>query len=207
MKDLVARALTEIAAPWTVNIASCLILGFAIGHPGWGAFVALFAGVLPMALIVWGMVRDRIGNHHVTEHSERHGLIGAILGLVLVALVVQLVAQGPTEMIALTCAGLVTLVGIGFWTSGVDVKALSLPLESGHRISCGECERSRCGQSSFELDRRQITQRGMTPSPVVVRQPLEQFQTRPRLRRRGLAMQPFTLQTLKERLRQGIVVT
>lgn len=123
MKDLVARALTEIAAPWTVNIASCLILGFAIGHPGWGAFVALFAGVLPMALIVWGMVRDRIGNHHVTEHSERHGLIGAILGLVLVALVVQLVVQGPKDMIALTCAGLVTLVGIGVWTSGVGVKA------------------------------------------------------------------------------------
>ncbi|MCD2114075.1 hypothetical protein LQ384_23445 [Rhodococcus rhodochrous] len=123
MKDLVARALTEIAAPWTVNIASCLILGFAIGHPGWGAFVALFAGVLPMALIVWGMVRDRIGNHHVTEHSERHGLIGAILALVLVALIVQLVAQGPKEMIALTCAGLVTLVGIGVWTSGVGVKA------------------------------------------------------------------------------------
>ncbi|MBF4476743.1 hypothetical protein IRZ34_02995 [Rhodococcus rhodochrous] len=118
-----ARALTEIAAPWTVNIASCLILGFAIGHPGWGAFVALFAGVLPMALIVWGMVRDRIGNHHVTEHSERHGLIGAILVLVLVALVVQLVAQGPKEMIALTCAGLLTLVGIGIWTSGVGVKA------------------------------------------------------------------------------------
>ncbi|MFX1760172.1 hypothetical protein [Rhodococcus sp. As11] len=123
MKDLVARVLTEIAAPWTVNIASCLILGFAIGHPGWGAFVALFAGVLPMALIVWGMVRDRIGNHHVTEHSERHGLIGAILVLVLVALVVQLVAQAPKEMIALTCAGLVTLVGIGVWTSGVGVKA------------------------------------------------------------------------------------
>jgi len=123
VKDLVARALTEIAAPWTVNIASCLILGFAIGHPGWGAFVALFAGVLPMALIVWGMVRDRIGNHHVTEHSERHGLIGAILVLVLVALVVQLVAQGPKEMIALTCAGLLTLVGIGIWTSGVGVKA------------------------------------------------------------------------------------
>jgi len=123
VKDLVARALTEIAAPWTVNIASCLILGFAIGHPGWGAFVALFAGVLPMALIVWGMVRDRIGNHHVTEHSERHGLIRAILVLVLVALVVQLVAQGPKEMIALTCAGLLTLVGIGIWTSGVGVKA------------------------------------------------------------------------------------
>lgn len=123
MKDLLARALTEIAAPWTVNIASCLILGLAIGHPGWAAFVALFAGVLPMALIVWGIVRDRIGNHHVTEHSERHALIGAILVLVLVALVVQLVAQGPKEMIALTCAGLVTLVGIGIWTSGAGVKA------------------------------------------------------------------------------------
>ena len=123
MKDLLARILTEIAAPWTVNIASCLILGFAIGHPGWGAFVALFAGVLPMALIVWGMVRDRIGNHHVTEHSERHVLIAAILVLVLVALSVQVVASGPKEMIALTCAGLATLVGIAVWTSGIGVKA------------------------------------------------------------------------------------
>lgn len=123
MKDLLARVFTEIAAPWTVNIASCLILGSAIGYPGWGAFVALFAGVLPMGLIVWGMVRDRIGNHHVTEHSERHALIGSILVLVLAALVIQLVAQAPEEMIALTCAGLVTLVGIGVWTSVVGVKA------------------------------------------------------------------------------------
>lgn len=122
-KDVVARVLTEIAAPWTVNIASCLILGVAIGHPGWGAFVGLFAGVLPMAIIVWGILRDRIGNHHVTEHSERHSLIVAILALVLVALVVQLVAGGPGEMIALTCAGLMTLVGIGIWTSGVGIKA------------------------------------------------------------------------------------
>lgn len=123
MRDVAARVLTEIAAPWTVNIASCLILGIAIGYPGWGAFVALFAGVLPMGLIGWGMVRDRIGNHHVTEHSERHGLIVAILVLVLVALVVQLAAQGPKEMIALTCAGLVTLIGIAVWTSVAGIKA------------------------------------------------------------------------------------
>ncbi len=123
MKDVVARGLTEIAAPWTVNVASCLTLGIVIGHPGWGAFVALFAGVLPMMLIVWGMVRERIGNHHVTEHSERHGLILAILALVVTALVVQLVAQGPVEMIALTCAAIATLVGVAVWTSMVGIKA------------------------------------------------------------------------------------
>lgn len=123
MKNALARLLTEIAAPWTVNIASCMILGWSIGHPGWGAFVALFAGVLPMLLIVWGIVRDRIGNHHVTEHSERHGLIVAILGLVVTALVVQIVAHAPREMIALTCAGLAALVGIAVWTSVFHVKA------------------------------------------------------------------------------------
>lgn len=63
-------------------------------------------------------------------------------------------------------------------TSGRAQRSLRLPIESGHRISCGECERSRRGQSSFELDRCQIIQRGMTPWPVVVRQPLEQLQTR-----------------------------
>ncbi|AOW95294.1 hypothetical protein BFN03_19855 [Rhodococcus sp. WMMA185] len=100
-----------------------MILGWSIGHPGWGAFVALFTGVLPMVLIVGGMARERIGNHHVTEHSERHGLILAILALVLVALVVQLLADAPSEMIALTCAGLATLGVIAVWTSVLHVKA------------------------------------------------------------------------------------
>ncbi len=76
-----------------------------------------------MMLIVWGMVRERIGNHHVTEHSERHGLILAILALVVTALVVQLVAQGPVEMIALTCAAIATLVSVAVWTSMVGIKA------------------------------------------------------------------------------------
>ncbi|MEV0945092.1 hypothetical protein [Rhodococcus sp. NPDC049939] len=123
MTARLARLLTEIAAPWTVNIASCLILGWSIGHPGWGAFVALFTGVLPMLLIVGGIVQQRFGNHHVTEHSERHGLILAILALVLVALVVQLLASAPSQMIALTCAGLATLGAIAVWTSIVHVKA------------------------------------------------------------------------------------
>lgn len=123
VKDALARVLTEIVAPWTVNIASSLVLGWSIGSPGWGAFVALFAGVLPMVLIVWGMVRERIGNHHVTKHSERHSLILAILALVLASLVVQLVAGGPTEMIALTCAAVATLLCFGVWTSVVGLKA------------------------------------------------------------------------------------
>ncbi|MEV0945095.1 hypothetical protein [Rhodococcus sp. NPDC049939] len=123
VKGGLARLLTELAAPWTVNVASCLILGWSVGHPGWGAFVALFSGLLPMLLIGRGVVRESIGNHHVTEHSERHGLLLAILGMIFFALVVQLVAGSPPEMIALTCAGLATLVGIALWTSIVRINA------------------------------------------------------------------------------------
>ncbi len=59
----------------------------------------------------------------MTEHSERHGLILAILTLVITALVVQIVAHAPREMIALTCAGLAALIGIAVWTSVFHIKA------------------------------------------------------------------------------------
>ncbi|SUE27751.1 LysR family transcriptional regulator [Nocardia farcinica] len=72
-------------------------------------------------------------------------------------------------------------------TTNID-RDLRLPLESGHQNSCRECERSRCGHSSFELDRGQIAQRGMTPPPVIVRQPLEQLQTRSSFRCRSPAV-------------------
>ncbi len=118
-----ARVLTEIAAPWTVNIAASLLVGVYAGSWLWGAVVALFSGVLPMLMILWEMSRDRVGDHHVTQHDQRHRVIVAILVLVAAALVLQLAFGAPEQTVGLTIAGLATLLAIGVWTSIVHIKA------------------------------------------------------------------------------------
>lgn len=115
--DAVARVLTEVCAPWVVNIVSSMVIGIAVGAPGWGAFVALCAGVVPMAVILAGMRRATIGDHHVSKIDERHVLIVVLLTVVLVGLVVQIVAGAPIEMIAFMSAGLVALAVAAVITS------------------------------------------------------------------------------------------
>ncbi|WP_084721753.1 hypothetical protein [Rhodococcus marinonascens] len=121
--DFAARFVTEIAAPWTVNIAAPLLVGAYAGSWRWGAVVALFSGVLPMLMILWEMRRDRVGDHHVTQHDQRHRVLAAILALVAAALVLQLVFGAPQQTVGLTVAGLATLLAIGVWTSIVHIKA------------------------------------------------------------------------------------
>ena len=120
--DRLARALTEVGAPWVLNIASSLFLGVVLGSPEWGIFVAMISGGLPMAFILFEIWRSRIGNHHVTEHRERHLLIVVILAIVLAGLAIQICANAPGELIAFTAAGFATLMAIGAITSVVQWK-------------------------------------------------------------------------------------
>lgn len=115
--DVAARVLTEAGAPWVVNIVSSMVIGIAVGAPGWGAFVAVCAGVVPMAVILAGIRRAKIGDHHVTKIDERHLLIVVLLVVVIAGLVVQVVAHAPIEMIAFMSAGLVALVVAAVITS------------------------------------------------------------------------------------------
>lgn len=115
--DVTARALTEVGAPWVVNIVASMIMGVAVGAPGWGVFVAVCAGVVPMGVILAGMRRARIGDHHVTRIDERHLLMVVLLVVVLGGLVVQIVAHAPIEMIAFMSAGLVALLVAAVITS------------------------------------------------------------------------------------------
>ncbi|MEE2057005.1 hypothetical protein [Rhodococcus artemisiae] len=94
-----------------------MVLGISVGSPGWGIFVAVCSGVVPMVFILAGMCRAKIGDHHVTEIDERHVLIVAILAVVVGALVVLIVAGAPIELVGFTSAGLVTLVVAGVITS------------------------------------------------------------------------------------------
>ncbi|UTM38091.1 hypothetical protein MX572_04685 [Rhodococcus pyridinivorans] len=115
--DVVARALTEVGAPWVINIVGSVVFGIGVGAPGWGVFVAMIAGVIPMGLILTGMRRARIGDHHVTRIDERHALIVAILGVVVAGLVIQIIARAPIETIAFTSAGVAALGVAGIITS------------------------------------------------------------------------------------------
>ncbi|MDH6284556.1 hypothetical protein [Prescottella agglutinans] len=114
---MAARALTEVGAPWVINIVASIVLGTAVGAPGWGVFVAVCAGVVPMAVILVGMRRAKIGDHHVTKINERHLLIVVLLAVTVGALIVQIVAHAPIEMIAFMSSGLVALAVAAVITS------------------------------------------------------------------------------------------
>lgn len=115
--DRAARILTEVGAPWVINIATSLVIGLAIGAPGWGIFVAVCTGVVPMSVILFGMRKSTIGDHHVTKISERHALIVVLLTVALGGLIIQILAHAPIEMIAFMSAGLIALVVAAVITS------------------------------------------------------------------------------------------
>lgn len=117
IRDRAARILTEVGAPWVINIATSLIIGFAIGATGWGIFVAFCTGVVPMGVILFGMRKSKIGDHHVTKINERHILIVVLLAVALGGLIIQIVAHAPIEMIAFMSAGLAALVVAAVITS------------------------------------------------------------------------------------------
>lgn len=107
--DMAARVLTEVGAPWVINIVTSMVIGISVGTAGWGAFVALCTGVVPMAVILFGMRRSRIGDHHVTQINERHLLIVVLLVVAVGGLIIQILGHAPIEMIAFMSAGLVAL--------------------------------------------------------------------------------------------------
>ncbi|WP_241665911.1 hypothetical protein [Prescottella subtropica] len=124
--DVAARVLTEVFAPWVINIFASMVIGFAVGAPGWGAFVAVVAGVIPMAVILAGMRRSKIGDHHVTKISERHLLMAGLLVSTMGGLLIMAFAHAPIEMIAFMSAGLVALAVAAVITSAFRWKV------SGH---------------------------------------------------------------------------
>lgn len=115
--DVAARVITEVGAPWVFNIVTSMIVGISVGAPWWGLFVAVCAGVVPMVFILVGMRKSKIGDHHVTSINERHLLIASVLVFTVGALIIQIVAHAPIEMIAFLSSGLVALAVAAVITS------------------------------------------------------------------------------------------
>lgn len=70
-----------------------------------------------MGVILYGMRKSKIGDHHVTSISERHLLIVILLAVALGGLIIQIIASAPIQMIAFMTAGLSALVVAALITS------------------------------------------------------------------------------------------
>lgn len=108
-----AKTVTDVGAPWVLNAVVPVVIGAALGAPWWGASVSLVAGVLPICMIAAMMVRRRVGNVHVTDRSERTGVIAGIVAFVLMGLAAELLADAPAWTVAVTGAGLATILVVG----------------------------------------------------------------------------------------------
>lgn len=111
-----ARVITELGAPWMINIITSVVAGLVVHALIWGLFVAVITGVIPMLVILTGVQRGIASDHHVTEVRDRRWVIPAILGIVSVGLVIEIARGAPRDLIAWTIAGLVVLVGVGIIT-------------------------------------------------------------------------------------------
>ena len=109
-----AKLTTDVLAPGNLVIASLSLIGLASEHPGtgflWGCLAALFAGVIPLAVIALGVRRGRLTDIHVVRREQRNtplliGICSVVVGLVLVYTL-----PAPPEVRELTAAMLAGLI-------------------------------------------------------------------------------------------------
>jgi hypothetical protein len=105
-----ARVVTEVFAPAILVAALLLLVGWQAGSGWWGVPAVVFAAGIPMAYVIRGVRRGRLGDHHIQDRKLRRGplLFGAVSSLVGTALL--LVLGAPRELVALLAAGLCGLV-------------------------------------------------------------------------------------------------
>ncbi|KAA5830201.1 hypothetical protein ABT337_31850 [Saccharopolyspora hirsuta] len=120
--DRVARALTEVFAPWVIVVLLPLAVAWrataSIGPAlGWGLLVSATSSILPMGVIVWGARTGRWDSHHVRDRAGRFVPFVALIAMSLVGLGLLMLLGAPWLLIALDIAMIVSL----FVTGGITV--------------------------------------------------------------------------------------
>ncbi len=110
----VARLTTDILAPANLVIAGLPLVGLAARPPLagflWGCLAAIFAGVIPLTIILLGVRRGQLSDIHIVDREQRHiPLLASILSVAL-GLVLLYVLPAAGEVRALTVAMLAGLV-------------------------------------------------------------------------------------------------
>lgn len=122
-----ARAVTDGLEPKNVILAVCLVLGAAqddmLVGLAWALHAIVFAAVIPVAYIKYGIRSGRWQDRHVGQRERRLHLIPVIMASLGVAIAAMVFFDAPAQMTALVVAMLATLGAIlpvtAFWKISV----------------------------------------------------------------------------------------
>ncbi|MFD9129012.1 hypothetical protein [Kitasatospora sp. NPDC059571] len=113
-RERAARIVTDVLAPANLVIGLLLLVGRhsrpGWAGPGWGLLAALFCGILPISLILWGVRRGALTDKHIRVRRQRVLPMAASLLCVLAGLALLRGLGAPAEVVALVVAMLVGLV-------------------------------------------------------------------------------------------------
>lgn len=111
-ESLLARRITDWLEPKNWIIAVTLLVGWHTAHwtgVFWGVVGALFAAVIPITFIKYGIRKGHWGDRHVGAKPARLVVMAVILLSVAVGIILMIVAGAPHTMVALIVSMLVTL--------------------------------------------------------------------------------------------------
>ena len=112
----VARLVGELLSPPPILVAVALAVAW-VSSPTramavvWGTIAALFASVLPYALILRGVRRGRLSDRNISLRKQRIRLGGVAIASILFGLAVLAALDAPAEMVALLASIAVGVAG------------------------------------------------------------------------------------------------
>ena len=102
----VARLVGELLSPPPILVALAMIVAWDSSPTAgmavvWGGIAAVFASVLPYALILRGVRRGRLSDRNISLRGQRIRFGGVAIASILVGLAVLVAFDAPAEMVAL----------------------------------------------------------------------------------------------------------
>jgi hypothetical protein len=112
VESRVARGLTEVFAPAVLAATLPAVIGMHAGRTAltglaWGLLASLFCAIIPYGMILLGVRRGRLSDHHIGVREQRTGPLSLALLSVLSGLMLLVLLGAPRELVALVIASFV----------------------------------------------------------------------------------------------------